>query len=122
MGLQQRDGWPSAPREQVTREDPRRLRADGGLSCQAPPFLPTGNRGKYQQKGCAPSCEEVSRILQQLSQISGPGNLGLLGLAKLEVQGVRCCERDLCNGGTLPLGPGGGLLLSLGLIFLWALL
>ncbi|XP_034867952.1 lymphocyte antigen 6H-like [Mirounga leonina] len=81
-----------------------------------------GTQVKYQQKGCAPSCKEVSSILKQISEISGPGNPGLLGLVKLEVQGLTCCDKDLCNGGAQLLGPGGGLLLSLGPVFLWALL
>ncbi|XP_045751762.1 lymphocyte antigen 6H-like [Mirounga angustirostris] len=81
-----------------------------------------GTQVKYQQKGCAPSCKEVSSILKQISEISGPGNPGLLGLVKLEVQGLMCCDKDLCNGGAQLLGPGGGLLLSLGPVFLWALL
>ncbi|XP_030872636.1 lymphocyte antigen 6H-like [Leptonychotes weddellii] len=81
-----------------------------------------GTQVKYQQKGCAPSCKEVSSTLKQLSEISGPGNPGVLGLVKLEVQGLMCCDKDLCNGGAQLLGPGGGLLLSLGPVFLWALL
>ncbi|XP_027952845.1 lymphocyte antigen 6H-like [Eumetopias jubatus] len=81
-----------------------------------------GKQVKYKQKGCAPSCKEVSSIMEQLSKNSGPGDSGLLGLAKLEVQGLMCCEEDLCNGGSQLLGPGGGLLLSLGPVFVWALL
>nr|XP_012423747.1 PREDICTED: lymphocyte antigen 6H-like [Odobenus rosmarus divergens] len=81
-----------------------------------------GKQVKYQQKGCAPSCKEVVSIMKQLSEMSGPENPGLLGLAKLEVQGLMCCEEDLCNGGAQLLGPGGGLLLSLGPVFLWTLL
>nr|XP_035937839.1 lymphocyte antigen 6H-like [Halichoerus grypus]XP_035961650.1 lymphocyte antigen 6H-like [Halichoerus grypus] len=81
-----------------------------------------GTHVKYQQKGCALSCEEVSSILKHLSETSGPGNSGLLGSVKLEVQGLMCCDKDLCNGGAQLLGPGGGLLLSLGPVFLWALL
>ncbi|XP_004779553.1 lymphocyte antigen 6H-like isoform X2 [Mustela nigripes] len=84
-----------------------------------------GKQLKYQQKGCAPSCDEVSRVMQQLSQMSPMDVLDpadLQGQPKFESQGLVCCEKDLCNGGTGHLGPGGGLLLSLGPILLWALL
>lgn len=125
MPLQQRDGGPSAPWEPVTRGESRRLRGAWSLSRQAPHYLPTGKQLKYQQKGCAPSCDEVSRVMQQLSQMSPMDVLDpadLQGQPKFESQGLVCCEKDLCNGGTGHLGPGGGLLLSLGPILLWALL
>lgn len=125
MGLQQQDGGPSAPRELVTRDESRRLREDWSLSRQAPPSLPTGKQLKYQQKGCAPSCNEVSRVMQQLSEMSPLDVLDpadLQGQPKFESQGLVCCEKDLCNGEPGRLGPGGGLLLSLGPVLLWALL
>ncbi|KAF3822805.1 hypothetical protein GH733_008179 [Mirounga leonina] len=113
LTLTTEDGESPAPRG-VSRE----------LCSEAPPASQrsVGTQVKYQQKGCAPSCKEVSSILKQISEISGPGNPGLLGLVKLEVQGLTCCDKDLCNGGAQLLGPGGGLLLSLGPVFLWALL
>ncbi|XP_045836014.1 lymphocyte antigen 6H-like [Meles meles] len=87
--------------------------------------LDSGKQVKYQQKGCAPSCHEASKIMQQLSEMIGQGALdgaGLQSLSRFESQGLMCCEKDLCNGGPGHLGPGGVLLLGLGPVLLWALL
>ncbi|XP_032171719.1 lymphocyte antigen 6H-like [Mustela erminea] len=84
-----------------------------------------GKQLKYQQKGCALSCKEVSMLMQQLSQMSPMDVLDpadLQGQPKFESEGLVCCEKDLCNGGPGHLGPGRGLLLSLGPVLLWALL
>ncbi|KAM5315556.1 lymphocyte antigen 6H-like isoform 2-T3 [Glossophaga mutica] len=83
--------------------------------------------------GCAPSCEEVSKSMPMAAN-PGPGSgpmenpLERLSAAvpKFEVQGLSCCEKDLCNGvsraGRSLWALAGGLLLSLGPALLWALL
>lgn len=119
-GPRRRTGGRRAPREWVMGT------ASGGLPCQAPPSSPTGMKVKTQHKGCAPSCEEVSKILNQLSPKTSPGSQIPDGLMKFEVEGVSCCEKDLCNGvaraGRSLWALAGGLLLSLGPALLWALL
>ncbi|XP_039109946.1 lymphocyte antigen 6H-like [Hyaena hyaena] len=88
--------------------------------------LANGMKVKTQHKGCAPSCEEVSKILNQLSPKTSPGSQIPDGLMKFEVEGLSCCEKDLCNGvaraGRSLWALAGGLLLSLGPALLWALL
>ncbi|XP_053786146.1 lymphocyte antigen 6H isoform X2 [Desmodus rotundus] len=91
-----------------------------------------GKKIKMKLGGCAPSCEEVSKETGTKAS-PGPGlgpmdNIleGLGPLApKFEVQGVSCCEKDLCNGvsraGRSLWALAGGLLLSLGPALLWAL-
>ncbi|XP_029787104.1 lymphocyte antigen 6H-like [Suricata suricatta] len=83
-----------------------------------------GKKVNMQYKDCAPTCKDVHDSANLLSQIIKPENLS--GLEKFDVQGVTCCEGDLCNGGALPgrspWALAGGLLLSLGPACLWALL
>ncbi|XP_029787469.1 lymphocyte antigen 6H-like [Suricata suricatta] len=87
-----------------------------------------GMKRNQQFKGCAPSCKEAQDAMNQLSQMSKPESpKPKPGEAiKYEVQGVSCCDRDLCNGGALPgrspWALAGGLLLSLGAACLWTLL
>ncbi|XP_045717183.1 lymphocyte antigen 6H-like [Phyllostomus hastatus] len=91
-----------------------------------------GRKVSVQHGGCAPSCEEASKLTQTVAN-PGPGlgpmnnileEMGSL-VPKFEVQGVSCCEKDLCNGvsraGRSLWALAGGLLLSLGPALLWTL-
>lgn len=77
----------------------------------------TGETGTIHAKGCAPSCQEASQAMQQISNLSNPA-------FNLEVRDVACCEKDLCNGVAQVARSlwalAGGLLLSLGPALLWA--
>ncbi|XP_070487307.1 lymphocyte antigen 6H-like [Equus przewalskii] len=79
----------------------------------------SGETGTIHAKGCAPSCQEASQAMQQISNLSNPA-------FNLEVRDVACCEKDLCNGVAQVARSlwalAGGLLLSLGPALLWALL
>ncbi|XP_029779303.1 lymphocyte antigen 6H-like [Suricata suricatta] len=85
-----------------------------------------GKEVNAQYKGCAPTCKAARDIMGHFSEIPGPEGQSQGSLVKFDVQGVTCCEGDLCNGGALPgRSPWalvGGLLLSLGPACLWALL
>ncbi|XP_046498228.1 lymphocyte antigen 6H-like isoform X1 [Equus quagga] len=81
----------------------------------------TGERATINAKGCAPSCQEVSQVMQLTANPSNP-----TGAFNIEVLDVTCCEKDLCNGVAQVArslwAMAGGLLLSLGPALLWALL
>lgn len=92
-----------------------------------------GQKVSMQHGGCAPSCEQASKMIQTATnpgQGLGPLNDVLEGLGalvpKFKVEGVSCCEKDLCNGvsraGRSLWALAGGLLLSLGPALLWTLL
>ncbi|XP_036904537.1 lymphocyte antigen 6H-like [Sturnira hondurensis] len=90
-----------------------------------------GRKVSVNHGGCAPSCEQASKLMQTIVGPGlGPMNITVGGIGtlvpKLEVQGVSCCEKDLCNGvsraGRSLWTLTGGLLLSLGPALLWALL
>ncbi|XP_045717200.1 lymphocyte antigen 6H-like [Phyllostomus hastatus] len=94
---------------------------------------PDGRKVTVLKGGCAPSCEAVYKNAEEVNSSgrdSSPldnafPHLGSL-LPKTEVQGVSCCEKDLCNGvsraGRSLWALAGGLLLSLGPALLWTLL
>ncbi|XP_028389597.1 lymphocyte antigen 6H-like [Phyllostomus discolor] len=94
---------------------------------------PDGRKVSGKSAGCAPSCEEVSYMMQTMYG-SGPGPSLLANISKqlglpapkFDVQSLSCCEKDLCNGVSRPgrslWALAGGLLLSLGPALLWALL
>ncbi|XP_070337863.1 lymphocyte antigen 6H-like [Equus asinus] len=81
----------------------------------------TGETATINPKGCAPSCQEASQVMQLIANLSNP-----TGAFNLEVRDVACCEKDLCNGVAQVARSlwalAGGLLLSLGPALLWALL
>ncbi|XP_046507254.1 lymphocyte antigen 6H-like [Equus quagga] len=81
----------------------------------------TGETATVNPKGCAPSCQEASQVMQLIANLSNP-----TGAFNLQVRDVACCEKDLCNGVAQVARSlwalAGGLLLSLGPALLWALL
>lgn len=85
---------------------------------------PDGRKVSLLHGGCAPSCDEASKAIQAMTN-RGPELRPMNTMdameslvPKLEVQGVSCCESDLCNGvsraGRSLWALAGGLLLSLG--------
>ncbi|XP_054446093.1 lymphocyte antigen 6H-like [Pteronotus mesoamericanus] len=74
-----------------------------------------GQKIESTTSACGPSCEEATKQIEALAnQTQRPGSPG----PKMEVKGVSCCERDLCNAAA-PAERGlwalaGGVLLSLG--------
>ncbi|XP_066235796.1 lymphocyte antigen 6H-like isoform X3 [Saccopteryx leptura] len=83
--------------------------------------LTNGQQTKVHHGSCAPSCEAASEAMQLVANsVQNPL------ISRTEVQGLSCCERDLCNGvtraGRSLWALAGGLLLSLGPTLLWALL
>ncbi|XP_066121639.1 lymphocyte antigen 6H-like isoform X3 [Saccopteryx bilineata] len=83
--------------------------------------LTNGEQTKLHHGACARSCKEASETMQLAANlVQNPL------ISTIEVQGLSCCERDLCNGvtraGRSLWAIAGGFLLSLGPTLLWALL
>ena len=98
----------------MRRDDPRRV--GGGLPPQTAPSVPAG-KVESHCADCVVSCETASTATPVLAAPITP---------KSEARGGTCCAKDLCDG-VAPAGRSlwalaGGLLLSPGPTFLWALL